>query len=517
MRHTQGLQRAAIQEGQTIATVYRGRKRTYREILERVSRFAAALGALGAKPGDRIAVIAANSDRYYEAYYAILWAGCVVVPGNTRWAPAEHAYALRDSEPSLLLVDRTFEKLGVELAGERSIPVVLLDDAEPGGDLPAQDELIEAHAPMADACGSDNDIVGIFYTGGTTGWPKGVMLNHFGMISNFLSSALVRSYPTRPIFLHSPPMFHLADAASLFGLTPLAATHVIVPGFEPATVIETIQREKVNAVVFVPTMLNMLDLHLREHPADLSVVETVTYGASAISEATLKRSMVNFPNAVFAQAYGQTELSPVATVLTPEFHSEEAAAAGLLRSAGRAVPNVELRIVDAGLNEVPTGTVGEVAVRSPGAMLGYWRKPELTAETIVDGWLRTGDAGYLDGRGFLFLVDRVKDMIVSGGENVYSAEVENALYQHPAVAECAVIGVPDDRWGERVHAVVRLRAGMQADDAELTHHCQALIAGYKRPRSYEFRTEPLPLSGAGKILKTELRKSFWSEQDRNVG
>ena len=517
MQHTPGLRRAAVQERDATATVFRGRRRTYGEVADRVARFAAGLRALGAQPGDRIAIIAANSDRYYEAYYAILWAGCVAVPGNTRWAPAEHAYALRDSEPRLLLVDRAFAGIGGQLAAEFGLPVVLLDDAAPGDELTSQDALIEAASPMPDCGGSGSDLVGVFYTGGTTGWPKGVMLTHAGMISNFQSSALMRPYPSPCVFLHSPPMFHLADAAVIFGLTPLAPTHVIVPGFDPAVVVKAIQDERVNALVLVPTMLNMLDLHLREHPADLSGVESVTYGASAISEAGLRRAMINFPKARFAQAYGQSELSPVATVLPQRFHTEEAAAKGLLRSAGRAIPNVELRIVNDALDDVPTGQVGEVVVRSPGAMLGYWRKPELTAQTIVDGWLRTGDAGYLDEDGFLFLVDRVKDMIVSGGENVYSAEVENALYQHPAIAECAVIGVPDEKWGERVHAVIRLRAGMEADDAELARHCEPLIAGYKRPRSYEFRNEPLPLSGAGKILKTELRRPYWEGQNRSIG
>lgn len=516
MRQTQGLQRAATQEARRLATAYRGRHRTYAEVIDRVARFAAGLRAQGVGPGDRIAIIALNSDRYYEAYYAILWAGCIAVPGNTRWAPAEHAYALRDSDPSLLLVDRVFAELGAKLAGEFNLPLILLDDPATDDDLPTQDGLIADHPPMADEGGGGSDLVGIFYTGGTTGWPKGVMLSHAGMIYNFQSSALVRSYPSPCVFLHSPPMFHLADAAVIFGLTPLAPTHVIVPGFDPAVVVSAIRDERVNALVLVPTMLNMMDLHLREHPADLGGVESVVYGASAISEAALKRAMANFPKARFAQAYGQTELSPVATVLASEFHSETGAAEGLLRSAGRAIPNVEVDIWDAELKPVQLGTVGEVVVRSPGAMVGYWKKPELTAETIVNGWLRTGDAGYLDDRGFLFLVDRVKDMIVSGGENVYSAEVENALYQHPAVAECAVIGVPDDKWGERVHAVIRLRAGMSAGEAELTQHCQPLIATYKRPRSFEFRTEPLPLSGAGKILKTELRKRYWGE-GRQVG
>lgn len=516
MRQTQGLQRAAQNEPGRVGTVFNGRRRSWTEILARVTRFAAGLRAEGVKPGDRIAIIALNSDRYFEAYYAVLWAGCVAVPGNTRWAPAEHEFALHDSECTLILSDRTFHAMSVQLAAKSGVRVILLDDDEAVPGALSQDQLIARSEPMSDESGSGDDMVGIFYTGGTTGWPKGVMLSHAGFISNFMSAAAVSPYPDRTVFLHSPPMFHLADAAVIFGLTPYAATHVIVPGFDPANIVKTIVNEGVNAAVFVPTMLNMLDQYLRANPADLGGVERVTYGASAISDAVLRRSIINFPNAKFAQAYGQTELSPVATILEPRFHLTEGEGAKLLRSAGRAVPNVEIRILDADLKEVKTGEVGEVAVRGPNVMLGYWKKPELTAATIVDGWLRTGDAGYLDKKGFLFLVDRVKDMIVSGGENVYSAEVENALSRHPAVLECAVIGVPDEKWGERVHAIVRLRDGMDVKEADLSAHCHDLIADYKRPRSYLFRHEPLPLSGAGKILKTELRRPYWEGQDRKI-
>jgi long-chain acyl-CoA synthetase len=235
------------------------------------------------------------------------------------------------------------------------------------------------------------------------------------------------------------------------------------------------------------------------------------YGASPISTAALQATMKFLPNAKFCQAYGQTELSPGATVLDHDDHL-----AGRLRSAGRPLPCVDLRIVDEDMRSLPTGEVGQVVVRGPNVMLGYWNQPELTAETIVDGWLKTGDAGYLDPEGYLFLVDRVKDMIVSGGENVYSSEVENALLAHDEVLQCAVIGVPDERWGERVHAVLFVRPGSSVTEDDLVAHCRPLIANYKRPKSFELRYEPLPLSGVGKILKTELRKAFWGEGDRRI-
>jgi long-chain acyl-CoA synthetase len=304
----------------------------------------------------------------------------------------------------------------------------------------------------------------------------------------------------------------MADATALLGLTQLGGTHVILSRFDPAQVVETIAKYGVNSLLLVPTMIGMVDQYLREHPQPLTGVQRLAYGASPISETLMRRTLQMFPNARITQAYGQTELSPVATLLLHEHH----VASGKLRSAGRAIPNVELKIVDSNLEALKPGEVGEILVRGPNVMQGYWRKPELTAATIVDGWVRTGDAGYMDEEDFIFVVDRVKDMIVSGGENVYSAEVENALAQHAAVLECAVIGVPDERWGERVHAVIRFRSTLAATEDELNLHCKRLIADYKAPRSFEFRSEPLPLSGAGKILKTELRKSHWGAKSRSI-
>jgi long-chain acyl-CoA synthetase len=296
----------------------------------------------------------------------------------------------------------------------------------------------------------------------------------------------------------------------------VGGTHVIVPFFSPENFARAVEAEHVTDIVLVPTMFAMLREHAADHPVDFTSVLKVAYGASPISEALLIQAMAMFPNAAFRQAYGQTELSPVATILTHEFHKVSPGGKSYLRSAGRAIVGVDVAIVDEAMNEQSLGDVGEIAVRSPGAMLGYWNLPDLTAQTLVDGWVRTGDAGYMDEEGFVYLVDRVKDMIVSGGENVFSAEVENAIGAHEHVVECAVIGVPDARWGERVHAIVRLRGAAKVSADELIAHCRALIAGYKCPRSVEFRSQPLPLSGAGKILKTELRKPWWPEGGRAI-
>jgi len=518
MHLTQGLHRAAQIKPDRVATIFGARRRTWGEVRERVARLAAGLVSLGLKPGDRVAPIALNSDRYIELYFAIWWAGGVIVPGNTRWALAEHVYALNDSGAEILALDKTFADLAGPIAEACPIRATLfLDDGPaPAGTIDVE-ALIAGSAPMADACRRDDALAGLFYTGGTTGRSKGVMLSHRSLLTNFLCSTATMPSREDAIFLHSPPMFHLADAAMVIGMTMVAATHAIVPAFSPEAVARTIEAERVTDIVLVPTMFAMMREYVAKNPVDFSSVLKVAYGASPISESLLRAAMEIFPNAGFRQAYGQTELSPVATLLLPEFHKPGPNGKSYLRSAGRAIVGVDVQIVDEAMVERPLGEVGEIVVRSEGAMLGYWNLPELTRQTLVDGWVRTGDAGYMDEEGFVYLVDRVKDMIVSGGENVFSAEVENALAAHEHVVECAVIGVPDERWGERVHAIVRLRGEAQVSPEDLIAHCRTLIAGYKCPRSVEFRAEPLPLSGAGKILKIELRKPYWPEGGRRIG
>ena len=513
MRLTSGLQQSALHHPNRTATVFADRRRNYAEVLDRVSRLASGLIAMGASSGDRIGILALNSDAYYEAYYAILWAGCIVVPFNTRWAIAEHLAALADCEPRMLLVDQHFVKAVEEMPAAVRGHTIYIDEARGRHEAEA---VIKHSSPVADHSGRDDQPAAIFYTGGTTGRSKGVVLSHDNLIDNFLAASALEPCPRESSYLHAAPMFHLADAFMVFGVTLIAGTHVFVPRFEPAQVVNAIETHQVNALLLVPTMIGLLDQYLRDISRTLDRVYRVAYGASPISEALMLRALEMFPNARIVQLYGQTELSPVATLLTHENHVGSKGQSRRLRSAGRAIPGVELRIVTSQLETLPSGEIGEILVRGPNVMLGYWRKPELTAETIVDGWVRTGDAGYIDPEGFLFLVDRVKDMIVSGGENVYSAEVENALAQHPAVLECAVIGVPDERWGERVHAVLRFRPGTAATEEELAAHCATLIASYKRPRSFDVRNEPLPLSAAGKILKLELRKGHWSAIGRAV-
>jgi acyl-CoA synthetase (AMP-forming)/AMP-acid ligase II len=510
---TQGLQRGVQQQPDEVMTIFGTRQRTFGEVAGRVSRLAGALRELGVGDGDRVGMLALSSDRYNEYLLAVPWANAVLNPVNFRWSVAEIAYSLHDSGTRVLLVDDQFAAM---------VPV--LREAAPGlatvihaGDGPVPDgtlgyeDLVAAASPVPDARRGGDELAGLFYTGGTTGFPKGVMLSHRNLCVSWLGSA-ASGYMGRPgaRMLHAAPMFHLADLA-FWGVTVLlGGSHVILPAFDPVAVATAIEDYQVTDVLLVPTMIQMMVDHADVVSHDLTSLRSVAYGASPIPQAVLERAMKAFPSASFTQAYGMTEVAPVATLLSPADHE-----AGRLRSAGRAAPHSEVRVVDADHAEVPAGTVGEIVVRGGHVMQGYWNKPEETAAALRGGWMHTGDGGYLDEQGYLYVVDRLKDMIVSGGENVYSGEVENAVARHPAVAACAVIGVPDPEWGERVHAVVVLQPEHSLTEAELREHVKGLIAGYKAPRSMEIAGS-LPISGAGKVLKRELRKKYWDGSDRQV-
>jgi long-chain acyl-CoA synthetase len=318
------------------------------------------------------------------------------------------------------------------------------------------------------------------------------------------------------VHLHVSPLFHVAGGSRVFTTTVAGGTHATIPRFEPDLFLRAIETFRVTVTVVVPTMLNALLQHPDLDRYDLSSLKLLTYGASPMPEELLRQAMARFPDIGFLQSYGMTELSPVATCLPPRYHVFTGPDAGRIRSAGQAVYNADVAIFDKDDRPLAPGQVGEVCVRGPMVMQGYWRQPELTAEALRSGWMHTGDAGYLDAQGFLFLVDRVKDMIISGGENVYSAAVENVIYQFPGVHECAVIGIPSEQWGEAVHAIVVPRAGAVIDTDALLAHCRGQLAGYECPKSVEVRAEELPKSGPGKILKTELRKPFWQNESRSI-
>lgn len=515
---TSGLRRAVVVARDRTSTICADRRRSWGETAERVARMAGAFRALGIEDGDRIAVLTLNSDIYLEAYVAAPWASGVIVPLNIRWSRQENADAVEDCGASLLIVDDAFAEMGRSIAAASGAQLALIyagNGAAPE-DMPAMEDLIRNHEPVADADRGGDDLFGIFYTGGTTGRSKGVMLSHDNIIANSLHALAEGLFPNDTVYLHAAPMFHLADGAATFSLLLKGETHVVVPSFTPEGVMKAIQDHQVTSVLLVPTMIQMLV----DHPAignyDLSSLKRIIYGAAPITEAVLDRASAKLPGVEFMQAYGMTELSPIATLLHPQDHIGDARAKGRHRSAGRPVIGCEVRIVDADGRPVPDGTVGEVAVRGANVMQGYWNRPEETEKAIVDGWMHTGDGARMDADGYVYIVDRMKDMIISGGENVYSVEVENVVARHPAVAQCAVIGIPDPHWGELVHAVVVPHADARPTAQEIIDFCKQYIAGYKCPRSVEIRDEPLPMSGAGKIMKRDLRQPYWNKTDRRV-
>ncbi|HLW24055.1 MAG TPA: long-chain-fatty-acid--CoA ligase [Steroidobacteraceae bacterium] len=505
---TQCLHRTLQQKPEGIATRSATRAHTFRELADRVARLAAGLCALGMRAGDRVAILALNSERHLECQLAVLWGGGVLNPCNIRWSVPELVYCLNDCQSSLLIVDPAFARLVEALRSEApSIrSVIHAGEGEAPGGMIACEELIDTQAPAPDALRSGSDLAGIFYTGGTTGFPKGVMLSHTNLCSSALAALAEGLAPPASTYLHAAPMFHLADLG--FSMAHLARgnTHSFVEVYKPEHVLERIERERVTHTLLVPTMIQRLIEHIAvAPPRDLSSLKLLLYGAAPMSEALLDAAIEALPHVQLLQVYGMTELAPLATANLPDSYGPSGRARGRHRAAGRAGLCMDLRIADAFDQPVPRGTVGEVLVRGPNVMLGYWGKPAETEQALRGGWMHTGDAGYLDEEGFLYLVDRLKDMIISGGENIYSAEVENALAEHAGVAQCAVIGVPDREWGERVHAIVVPTSGAAPTVEDLIEHCRSLIAAYKCPRSIEF-TDALPLSAAGKVLKAELRR-----------
>lgn len=514
---TQAIERNVQLFGRKIATIDGNRTRTWEEVRERIARAAAGLVAVGVKPGDRVGILALNGDRYFEALFAIWWCGAVCVPMNIRWSAKENIYCVDDSQMKLLLVDNFFSETAREVMAGSNTPVSLVylgDEKMPAGFSDNYESMIQEAMPMRPAIFGDQDVCGIFYTGGTTGFPKGVMLSSLNLWSSGIVLIMAVNYNESTRYLHAAPMFHLADCANTVCISLVGGTHIFMPAFDPAGVLQQIETNKASDVVLVPAMIGMVMDAPAFETTDKSSLKQVIYGASPIALPLLERLIKALPDIRLTHVYGQTELAPVATIMGSEYHTLDPENTRL-RSAGRAVPSVQLKIMDENGAECPIGEPGEIWVSGANAMMGYWNKPEATAETIVDGWVRTGDVAYMDDEGFIFICDRAKDMIVSGGENVFSAEVENAAASHAAVAGVAVIGVPDDKFGERVHAVIVLNPDATLTQEELYDHCHELIAGYKCPRSIEFIDE-LPLSAAGKVLKKDLRVPHWKGKSRAV-
>jgi len=471
---------------------------------------AGALRAKGVGNGEPVAILALTSDHYYEALLSIPWAGGVLVPVNIRWNVEEIVYSLDEAEVKTLLVDDQFLPLVEAIRNKsKSVSNFILMGEKPAPDgVSGCEELMVATAPVEDAERSGDDLMGIFYTGGTTGFPKGVMLSHNNLMLNALGVHAEGFLQGKDItLLNTVPLFHMSGLLFCNICTMTGDTQVFLPVFDPTTTLKTIQAEKITDMPLVPVMIQMAVDHPDFKDYDTRSLRRLYYGASPISEAVLQRTLSKLPNVELSQVYGMTELSPVCTILKHDQHIGENAAKGRLRSAGRSTCFVELKIVDPEDNEVPRGTVGEIVVKAPTVMQGYLKNPKQTAAALRDGWMLTGDGGYMDEEGFVYISDRLKDMIVTGAENVYPAEVENSISTFPGVATSAVIGIPSEKWGEAVHAIVVPAPGATLDPNAIIAHCKSKIAGYKCPKSIEFR-DALPLTGAGKVQKNVLRDEF---------
>jgi long-chain acyl-CoA synthetase len=514
------LERAARLYGDHTALIDGGRSVTYTELGSRVRGLGAALDELGVPAGGRVGVLAANSLAHAECWLGVPAFGRVLVDLNFRLTTDEVAFMIDDCGLEALLLDDERRGLGDALRARcRSLrALVHIGRATRPDGWFAYEELI-ARAAASPPGLDERELATISYTGGTTGRPKGVMLSHGNLLANARHNLVATGHRHDDRFLHIPPMFHVAGTSNLFAATWVGATQVILPRFDARAVAQTIERERITHAVLVPTMLDMLLRALDEQPADLSSLHNLQYAASPISPELQRRALERLP-CELAQFYGMTETAPTVTHCTPEDHRRGAAGEQpyetRLRSMGAPVPGVQVQIRGQDGAELAPGEIGEVWVRGPNVMLGYWQRPRATEASLVDGWYRSGDAAYADRDGYLYMVDRLKDMIISGGENVYSVEVESALLEHPSVLEAAVFGVPDARWGEAVHAVAVVREGQDLAVADLIAHCHGRVAGFKAPRSIELRTTALPKSGAGKVLKRELREPHWAGRERHV-
>ncbi len=495
-----------------------GHEATYAEHFDRVGRLCNAIAGLGVRSSESVAVLAGASHVYVELWRACCAGAAVINPINNRLAPDELAYILGDAGSKVIFVDAAHAK--VIAAIREQVPsleqVVLIGDAVSGdvresASIPCDhllDDLMAAAVPDLPPEPSPDSTAVLMYTGGTTGLPKGVVISHRAItlsIYRMQSAVDVGKTGATPNYLAFMPMFHIGGVACWGLYLPLGGRSIVLPAFDPGAVNQAIRDEQITAIGAVPTMLAMMLDHPDFEPAMLESLELVMYGAAPMPPTLLARMMTLYPNLGFHQAYGMTEICAIATGLTRADHLR---GGDILRSVGRPSLGIELELRDPESGApTPRGEVGEIWLRSDSVMTEYWNKPEQTASSLVDGWYRSGDAARLDDDGYVFMADRVKDMIVSGGENVYSLEVENALSDHPQVRQVAVVGLPDDTWGERVHAVVVCDPAT-VTEAELDELARGRIAGFKVPKSWSLQNDPLPLSAAGKVLKRDLRDRF---------
>jgi long-chain acyl-CoA synthetase len=496
---------------------FEGRSTSYGEFDRHTNQVANGLLAAGLRGGSRVGFMDKNSDHFYEIVFGCGKANCVSVGINWRLAPPEVAYILNDSKAEVLFVGPDFYALADSIRAEVPTLKRIVAMGEGHGEWPSFEQWRDGFADADPGIPVTTDDVAIqMYTSGTTGHPKGVQLQHrcfFDLWRHAPAPDMAfNEWTERDVNLVAMPSFHIGGVGwGILGIRP-GARNVIVREFDPGTTLDMIQQFGITKLFLVPAAIRMTLLHPKARETDYATVQYIHYGASPIPLDLLREAIEVF-QCGFVQLYGMTETTGSATYLPPQDHDPQGNER--MRSAGKPFPGVRIKVVDEQGQPLPPRQVGEICIASPVNMLGYWNLPEATAKTLIDGFVHTGDAGYLDEDGYVYVHDRVKDMIVSGAENIYPAEVESALFGHPAVADVAVFGVPDERWGEAVKAAVVLKPGATATADELIGFARSRIAGYKLPKSIDFIPE-LPRNPSGKILKRELRKPYWEGMTRNV-
>ena len=499
-----------------IAFSFEGRDTSFADFDRHTNQVANALIAEGVKKGQRLAYIGKNSDHYFELFLGATKMGAIIVPIGWRLAPAEMAFIMSDSQAPLVFVGPEVEGAVNKALGQMDKPPKAIRMEGEGDDTfiawrgkqPTSDPQVEI---------SENDIAVQLYTSGTTGNPKGAMLTHHNMLggrADAVESGMEwNEWGPDDVSLVAMPVGHIGGTG--WGVVGLynGAKGVVAREFDPHTVLDFIEKDRISKMFMVPAALQIVVNQPNARDVDYSRLKYILYGASPIPLDLLRECMEVF-QCGFCQQYGMTETCGTIVYLPPEDHDPNGNQR--MRSAGLPMPGVEIKIIDEDGQEVPRNTVGEIAIKSKANMAGYWGLEEATAKTMgADGWLRSGDAGYMDEDGYVYIHDRVKDMIISGGENIYPAEVENAVYGHPDVAEVAIIGVPDDKWGETVKAVVAPKPGTNPSEADIIAFARERIAGFKAPKSVDF-IEALPRNASGKILKRQLREPYWAGREREV-
>lgn len=495
--------------------IYKDRKVSFRELNLRVNRLVSAMAARGVTKGDRVAILSKNCPEYIEAYGLAEKGGIILVPLNWRLVARELKFMLADTGAKAVIVSPeyidTINSIRDELP---DLKIYFSLESSVSGYEFYENILAQGSPdePMVEI--DEDDVVYIMYSSGTTGLPKGIMLTHRGQLDDAVYHLVEFGTKENHVFLQVMPLFHIGGKATFLALFHRGCSIAIMPEFDTQEVLEIIQREKVNVTCLVPSMIALLLDYPDFKKYDISSLETVFLVASPISLSLLKRAVLEF-GPVFCQGYGLTESGGLVAFLSKENLATEGELVRRLSSCGRPSMACEIRIIKDDGQEAGPGEIGEITTMNQRLMRGYLNQPEKTAAVLRDGWLFTGDMARVDEDGYIYIVDRKNDMIISGGENIYPREIEEVFHTHPAVLEAAVIGIPDEKWGESVKAFVCLKQGATADEAEIIEFCKEKLASYKKPKSVEFLKE-LPRNASGKVLKTVLRQKYWSGQERRV-